>query len=277
MVLGGAERARERDQVGGVGGTFLATCSRDKSVWVWEEMDDDNFEVVAVLQEHTQDVKHVAWHPEEALLASASYDDNVRLYREDVDEWVCCALLAAHTSTVWCVVFEPPASPGYQAARSARLASCSNDLTVRVWTRTKRSGGATVGAVTSILRSDPVEEEWVCSAVLPKVHRRSIYSVSWSARTGRIVSCGGDGLVVVYEECGPGGEAEGDGEGKGERAWKVVAMLRVAHGVHEVNRVAQSKRFDKDKRGDDDELVVSAGDDGGVNFWALAEQGTPAS
>ena len=60
-----------------------------------------------MLQEHEGDVKCVAWHPAEELLASASYDDNVRLWREDVDDWACCALLTGHEGTVWWVEFEP--------------------------------------------------------------------------------------------------------------------------------------------------------------------------
>jgi cytosolic iron-sulfur protein assembly protein CIAO1 len=85
---------------------LLATCSRDKSVWIWEELEDDNFETVAVLQDHEGDVKCVAWHPGEELLASASYDDCVRLWREDVDDWACCARLEGHGGTVWWVEFE---------------------------------------------------------------------------------------------------------------------------------------------------------------------------
>jgi len=263
------------------GGTFLATCSRDKSVWVWEELDDDNFETVAVLQEHTQDVKCVTWHPEEALLASASYDDTVRLYREDLDDWVCCTLLTGHQSTVWCVVFEPLSAPSYEAERNARLASCSDDKTIRIWSRIGQSGvasGKSSGAPLSILRGAPVEEDWTCTAVLPSVHGRSIYSISWSPRTGRIVSCGGDGKVAVYEEdkeaaAAPTTEEEGgnDAAKAGGKAWKVIAELDGAHGVYEINSVAWSKRYDKGKRGPDDEIIISAGDDGEVKVWALVD------
>ncbi|KFY35974.1 hypothetical protein V494_05427, partial [Pseudogymnoascus sp. VKM F-4513 (FW-928)] len=60
-------------------GQYLATCSRDKSIWIWEEVDGaDEWETVAVLTEHEGDVKCVAWAPasetEGECLASSSYD-----------------------------------------------------------------------------------------------------------------------------------------------------------------------------------------------------------
>ena len=56
-------------------GQFLATCGRDKTVWVWEASAGGDFECAAVLQGHGQDVKAVAWHPDGERLFSCSYDD----------------------------------------------------------------------------------------------------------------------------------------------------------------------------------------------------------
>lgn len=191
-------------------GTFLATCSRDKSVWIWEEIEqgpgpggggggggfigggggggagDDDFETVAVLQDHEADVKCVVWHPSEDLLASASYDETIRLYREEdgEDDWICVAVLRGHDGTVWALDFEgidlrrpgrttssftanqsTDVGDGMKVCREdeeeeeerrhereeidPRLISCSDDLTIRVWKRNPRQSDGNPGEVES--------------------------------------------------------------------------------------------------------------------------------
>lgn len=296
---------------------LLATCSRDKSVWIWEELDGENFETVAVLQEHEGDVKCVAWHPSEEVLASASYDDSVRLWREDVDDWACCAHLTGHAGTVWWVEFEGAsniyalggqeglrdAQKSYVEARLAagpRLISCSDDRTIRVWRKVsgeKREAGRQ-GKVASIWKNRDFEERWVEEGRLPPVHERPVYSVSWSRKTGRVVSTGSDGKIVVYEERwrraqdekmegveeekaagrtpGPAVEVSARDTVDAEQGpaapmteWTVVAEVDNAHDVFEVNHVVWAPRADAGQRAADEEVVVSTGDDGEVRVWTF--------
>lgn len=58
------------------------------------------------------------------LLASASYDNNICIYKEEDDDWECRATLQGHTSTVWSLCFD---------ATGQRMASCSDDRTVKIW------------------------------------------------------------------------------------------------------------------------------------------------
>ena len=212
-------------------GSLLATCSRDKSIWIWEDLDDgdNNFETVAVLQEHSGDVKCVAWHPVEECLASASYDDTIRLWREDIDDWGQIACLKGHDGTVWAVDWEaverdissqighsPQLENDSEVTASAkiwnethsatgpRLVSCSDDRTIRIWRRqmlTSSTGSRTMpGSMPSIIRPTGIDETWVEETQLPKVHDLSIYAVAWSKKTGLLASTGADGRIVVYQE-----------------------------------------------------------------------------
>ncbi|KAK7203820.1 putative cytosolic iron-sulfur protein assembly protein 1 [Myxozyma melibiosi] len=231
-------------------GRYIASCSRDKSVWVWEALDGiEEIECMAVLQDHTQDVKHVVWHSLEELIASASYDDTIRLWREDDGEFVCSSELTGHRSTVWCVDFETPrradSNDDEDETMNRRLVSCSADETVRVWRRTGITGALTGRYMPSTLRNDPVSETWQQEAILPSRHSGPIYSVSWSARSGRIVSAGADGLLVVYQETKPG-------------EWEVIAEEEDAHSVFEINTCVWKE-----------EIIITGGDDGNINIWQV--------
>lgn len=105
-------------------GNFLATCSRDKSVYIHEYDNDYEYECLALLQSHTQDVKMVKWHPDQDILFSCSYDNTVKIWGPDGDDWSCKETLEAHESTVWGISFD---------AKGACFATCSDDCTIQIW------------------------------------------------------------------------------------------------------------------------------------------------
>jgi cytosolic iron-sulfur protein assembly protein CIAO1 len=289
---------------------LLATSSRDKSVWVWEDVadtagggggDDSEYETVAVLAEHTGDVKCVAWHPEREVLASASYDDTVRLWRdiEEEGDWCCVGVLEGHGGTVWGVAWEGLKGEGQDgeadgdedgglAVKEPRLASCSDDLSVRIWKKVSkdREREGTGSRLPSIIRPPSSMETWVQEAMLPQMHVRSVYAVAWSSISGLLVTCGGDGGIYVYkersvqhtQEVHTNGEVkevvmngieDASSSAKAETEWVVVAQIEAAHAEYEINHVCWARRQDRDKRQDDEEVIVSSGDDGAVRVWAL--------
>ncbi|KAH8685592.1 putative cytosolic iron-sulfur protein assembly protein 1 [Tricladium varicosporioides] len=268
-------------------GQWLASCSRDKSIWVWEEIGDegdDEFETIAVLQEHTADVKCVCWRKDDGngeILASGSYDDTIRFWKgDDEGEWSSIATLEGHEGTVWSLDWEPEVSQKMFAPEQSledyspqipRLISCSADMTVRVWTRVptppppNKPSYFNTG-IPSTMRPPPAEETWKCTAILPRAHDLPIYAVNWSKKSGRVASAAGDGKIVIYKERAKGRTTVG---GEIEREWVILAVLEGAHGPYEINHVAWCTRYDKGKKEDDEEMVITTGDDGVVRAWAI--------
>ncbi|KAN0064342.1 Cytosolic iron-sulfur protein assembly protein [Thecaphora frezii] len=264
-------------------GGVLASCSRDKSVWIWEVQPDAEFECLSVLMEHSQDVKVVTWHPKDEILASASYDDAIKLYIDDPsDDWFCFTSLMGHESTVWSLAFSPC---------GRFLASASDDKTVRIWKRLSAEECEAQGLAPEGKMPGRKGERWVCAEVLRGFHVRTVYSVSWGVNKastdpnslGRIATGGGDGRVCVFEV------SEGAGSGRNSVETKLVAKIEHAHGVSDVNSVAWApasldRETSIEEVGEDgrplsehegithehmSDLLATAGDDGTVRIWTV--------
>lgn len=159
--------------------SLLATCGRDRTVWIWStEPHSDEFECVAVLAEHTQDVKQVKWLPlitaSGEILVSCSYDDSVRMWQCDpvYDEWFPSGHLTGHISTVWSCDFEPNTG--------RRMVTVSDDRCLVLWQRIEQGG---------TILFEPHLRTW-------HAHRAPIYSVSWG--TAFIATCSADRSIALW-------------------------------------------------------------------------------
>ena len=194
------------------------------------------FECAAVLHGHTQDVKAVYFHPHDDTLLSVSYDDTIKVWRDDEGgDWHCADTLTAHRSTVWGAAFD---------ASGNRFVSASDDGCIAVWTL---SPAAAPGG-------DP---KYRLSCTLSGYHRRTVYSVDWCHVTGRIVSGGADDSIRVFVDVSDGGAARGADAAPGV-TFEQEAVAAAAHRG-DVNCVRWSPRMSG--------LLASAGDDGVVRLW----------
>lgn len=109
------------------------------------------------MNSHSQDVKCVKFHPTLDIFASGSYDDTIKLYRPDGDEWATFCTMEGHTSTVWSLEWSEDGKS---------IISGSDDRTVKIW-REFQPYSNTKDAI------------WKCICTLNGYHDRPIYSVSW--------------------------------------------------------------------------------------------------
>ena len=183
---------------------------------------DNEFECVAVLHGHTQDVKATHWHPTKEILFSSSYDDTIKIWNDEEDDWYCSHTLTGHTSTVWDFAFNKEGD---------KLVSCSDDKTIILWdikqlnetpkqiwtlkdvhkrtiysvdwsTNNVIATGAADDTIRIILPDNYTETNPTSCVVveLTKAHDTDINCVSWNPKTPNILaSCSDDGLIKIWE------------------------------------------------------------------------------
>jgi WD40 repeat protein len=92
----------------------------------------------------------VKWVPgTDYQLVSCSYDDTLKLWDYEDDEYFCKQTLTEHASTVWCIAF---------SADGKYLVSGSEDKTIKVFSKTD-------------------QDKWALSLNISGYHERSIYTV----------------------------------------------------------------------------------------------------
>ncbi len=210
---------------------FAASCP-------FAATEDSEFECLSVLHEHSQDVKCVRWNPSRAgELASCGYDDSIRFWAEAPDdgsgdyddEWRCTATLSAHSNTVWAVAFH--------RENADRFASCSDDLTIRIWQSDSQSGGQSSSSGGGNRSSGSGSGGYRNVCTLSGHHARCIFALDWSPTGGFLASGGADDAIVIFRERCDDGLAADTSASLGACAYEVALRLDRAHDA-DVNCLA---------------------------------------
>ena len=180
------------------------------------------------------------WNTEKDILASASYDDTVKIFKEDTtsSDWICVASLAYHTSTVWSLSFDQTGE---------RIVTCSDDKTLKIWQQYEPDNDKGIPTPDN----EPV---WKCVCTLSGYHSRTIYDVDWCKKTGLIVSACGDDIIRVFRE-----ESDSD---KHQPTFSLVGSMENAHS-EDVNCVQWSPSMPG--------IIASCSDDGSVKIWFYSD------
>ncbi|KAK0398530.1 hypothetical protein QR680_002636 [Steinernema hermaphroditum] len=166
----------------------LASCSHDRKVIVWKEM-NGKWPKIYEYNQHEASINSICWAPQEygLILACASTDNNISILEFMPDRtWNPVKIQDAHKNGVNAVSWAPAAptapitQPGVQRP-PMRIVSAGNDKMVKIWKRT--------------------DNDWVQEAVL-EGHDEWVRDVAWAQTVAQgcatIASCGLDKRVIIW-------------------------------------------------------------------------------
>ena len=268
---------------------IIATSSRDKSIWLWEYFFEDtdeseeilyqelhvhedleeaeilrigcsdkNYffrtECIAVLEEHTQDVKNIVWSANYNKLISCGYDNSIMIWglrpNTTHEDWVLEETLAGHSDSVLSIDEYPVSKKINQVLENEESAdfiiSCSANAKCLIW------------------KKDNSENDFRCwrsVACISHLHRDSIMCCQLNAR-GLLLTSSMDCSIAITNCIGIFKEAIGEefpSPSSSSIAQKVYRIQDAHRGG--VTYAAWCPHAEN--------VFASCGEDGVLKFWQI--------
>jgi len=162
-------------------GTYLASCSYDRKVLIWKEVNKNDWRVVFEHTLHVLSVNSIAWAPHELglVLACASSDSTISTLTHEAGDSFVARRFDAHQIGVNSVSWAPTGK---------RLVSGGCDNAVKIWSYSETA------------------KQWKLDHSLEK-HEDWVRDVAWAPNIGlsstTIASCSQDGSVIIWTQDDP--------------------------------------------------------------------------
>jgi len=161
-------------------GTFLASCSYDRKVYIWKEVNRNDWKIVYEHAIHTLSVNSIAWAPHEfgLCLACGSSDGYISILSHDErsDSFIS-KKFEGHNLGVNSVSWAP-ISP-------KRVVSGGCDNAIKIWN---------------------LDREQIGEPLILKEHEDWVRDVAWAPiglPSATIASCSQDGTVIIWRQDDP--------------------------------------------------------------------------
>ena len=195
---------------------ILAAGSFDGTVCIWEGDQDADFECIAQLEGHENEVKGVCWNSTGSLLATCGRDKTVWLWEcylpgtvggSEEGEFECLSVLNGHEGDVKSIQFAP--SHDQWGDGDEILLSAGYDDSIKCWAE---DAG-----------------DWYCAATL-KAHSSTVWCISLTPGGSRLFSASDDQSLGIFKCYTLKEKKEHYPDEKGSNGlWKCVGKLPNAH------------------------------------------------